>query len=65
MPETNGQPAPDPLLDEIRAVKQSVSARFGHDVRKLCDHLRAQQKRSGRRVIRQRRAQATADNARR
>ena len=51
MSTTVPQSAPDPLLDEIRAVKQSVSAQFGHDVGKLCQHLRREQERSTRRMV--------------
>jgi hypothetical protein len=45
---------PDPLLDEIRAVKESVSAEFGHDVVKLCQQLRRDQASAGKRVVRRR-----------
>lgn len=41
----------DPLLDEVRAVKQAVSARAGHDVAKLCRELRLEQAQSSRRVV--------------
>ncbi len=46
--------AADPLLDEIRAIKQSISARFDHDVAKLCEHLRREQEASCRRMVRRR-----------
>lgn len=42
----------DPLLDEIRVVKQAVSARAGHDVARLCRELQLDQRQSMRRVIR-------------
>ena len=29
---------PDPLIDEIRAVRRSISAEFGHDPRRLVAH---------------------------
>ena len=41
----------DPLIDEIRAVKQAVSARAGHDVARLCRELRMEQAQSARRVV--------------
>jgi hypothetical protein len=41
----------DPLIDEIRAIKESVSARAGHDVRRLAAELRREQQASGRRVV--------------
>jgi hypothetical protein len=49
------QPHPrgnDPLLDEIRAVKESVSVRVEHDVARLCQELRRDQEASGRRIVR-------------
>ena len=30
----------DPNVDEIRAIRAELSARFGNDVGKLCAHLR-------------------------
>jgi len=45
---------PDPLLDEIRAIKQAISAEFDHDVRKLGEHLKREQEASGRKIIRKR-----------
>jgi hypothetical protein len=32
---------PDILIDEIRAARRRISARFGHDTRLLLDHYRA------------------------
>ncbi|MBN1443544.1 MAG: hypothetical protein JXA90_12610 [Planctomycetes bacterium] len=46
----------DPLLDEIRRVKESVSLQFDHDVVKLCRELRREQEASGKRLIRRRKA---------
>jgi len=34
---------PDPLVDEIRAIKQRISAAAGHDVRTLCTQLEKEQ----------------------
>lgn len=54
-----GPPAPtgDALIDEIRAVKYELSARFDHDVEKLGAHLKTIQEDIARsepqRVIRQ------------
>jgi len=50
----------DPFLDEIRAMKESVSAQFQHDVVKLCRALREEQEASGRRLIRRKRARTTS-----
>ena len=56
---TPGPPAPtgDPLIDEVRAIKYELSARFDHDVEKLGAHLKAVQeeitRREPQRVVRQ------------
>ena len=35
----------DPAIDEIRAVRHQISARFGHDLRKLIeDHIELQKR---------------------
>ncbi len=31
---------PDPLIDEVRAIRRAISEEFGHDVGRLCKHLR-------------------------
>jgi len=31
-------PTPDPVIDEIREVRARISARFGHDPRRLVAH---------------------------
>ena len=54
-----GPPAPtgDPLIDEVRAIKYELSARFDHDIERLGAHLKAVQediaRREPQRVIRQ------------
>lgn len=46
-----GPPAPtgDPFIDEVRAIKYELSARFDHDVEKLGAHLKAIQENIARR----------------
>lgn len=44
----------DPLIDEIRAVRHRISARFGHDTKKLCDHYRELEKKHPGRMLRDR-----------
>lgn len=44
----------DPLIEDIRRVKQAVSARAGHDVARLCRELREDQDRCGAKIIRRR-----------
>jgi hypothetical protein len=29
----------DPLIDEVRAIRQAISEQYGNDVDQLCDHL--------------------------
>ena len=29
----------DPLIDEVRAIRRSITEQFGNDVDRLCDHL--------------------------
>ncbi len=35
----SGTPRPDPLIDEIRAIRKELSDQFGNDVRRLGEHL--------------------------
>ena len=42
---------PDPPIDEIRAVRHQISARFGHDPRKLVEHYIQLQRRHADRLI--------------
>lgn len=32
-------PPPDPLIDEVRAIRQAICGQFGNDADWLCDHL--------------------------
>ena len=34
----------DPLIAEARSARMELSAKFDHDLRKLCDFLRAEEK---------------------
>ena len=31
---------PDPLIDDVRAVRRAISDQFDNDVDRLCEHLR-------------------------
>lgn len=44
------QPAPDPLVDEIRAIRRELSQQFGNDVFRLGRHLQEQEKSAGREI---------------
>ena len=43
----------DPIVDEVRAVREAVACEYGYDVKKLVATLREQQEKSGRKVARQ------------
>lgn len=45
------QPA-DPLIDEVRGMRQAISDEHGNDVGRLWDHLREVQRRYASRVVR-------------
>jgi hypothetical protein len=45
-------PAADPVIDEIREVRHSISARFGHDPSRLVAYYMELQKRYQDRLIR-------------
>lgn len=47
-PETTST---DPLIDEVRAIRQRISEQFGNDVGKLCEHLRELEQQHPERVI--------------
>jgi DNA-binding ferritin-like protein (Dps family) len=46
------KPGSDPLLEEIRAIKESISASVGHDVAELCRQLQQDQEKSGHPIVR-------------
>ena len=39
-PQASNSGQADPLIDEVRAIRRSISDRFGNDVDRLCEHLR-------------------------
>lgn len=41
----------DPLVDEIRAHRESHAAKFNYDLAAICRDLRQQQASSGRRIV--------------
>ncbi|MCX7012311.1 MAG: hypothetical protein NTW86_07070 [Candidatus Sumerlaeota bacterium] len=41
----------DEIIQEIWKAKDSISAKHGHDVKRLVEHLRAKEKASGARVV--------------
>jgi hypothetical protein len=41
----------DPIVEEIRQLRLQYAARFGHDLKAICQDLRERQKKSGRKVV--------------
>ena len=41
----------DPIVDEIRRARDAHAARFGYDLKAICDDLRKRQKECGHRVV--------------
>ena len=41
----------DPIVDEVRRVREEHAARFGHDLERIFRDLKDQEARSGRRVV--------------
>lgn len=50
--KTAHQPRPDPLIDEVRAVRKEVSDAQGNDIDRLIDHLQEVQRQFSGRVVR-------------
>ena len=44
-------PMPDPNVDEIRAIRAKLSARFDNDIDKLCEYLRRKEAEYGDRIV--------------
>jgi hypothetical protein len=41
----------DPVVDEVRAVREAYAARFGYDLHAICLDLREQARKSGRKLV--------------
>jgi len=41
----------DPIVEEIRRIKEEHAARYDYDIRAMCKDLREEQKRSGAKVV--------------
>jgi len=52
---------PDPIIEEIHAIREAFSIVSGHDIRKIAEAARARQAKSGRTPVRRppRKAKAT------
>lgn len=50
----------DPLVDEVRRIRAEVSAEYGHDLEKLCEHLREVEASYGAKVVHKRGKRSSA-----
>ena len=41
----------DPIVEEIREIRQEYAAQFNHDIDAICEDLRRKQQQSGRKVV--------------
>ena len=41
----------DPMIDEVRAIRRSISEQFGNDVDRLCDHLQKLERQHPERLV--------------
>jgi hypothetical protein len=41
----------DPIVEEVRRLRQQYAAQFNHDLKAICRDLRERQKRSGRKIV--------------
>jgi hypothetical protein len=42
----------DPILEEIYATREKLAKRFNYDIRAIAEHLRQEQEKSGRKIVR-------------
>ena len=50
---------PDPLIDEVRGLRQSLADEHGNDMGRLCDHLADIQRQYATRVVNRRQARTS------
>lgn len=53
----------DPIVDEVRRVRQEYAAQFDYDIRRIAEDLRRQEEESGRQYLRQRTESLSPSNA--
>jgi len=41
----------DPIVEEVRRIRQEHSARYGHDIHRICEALRKRERESGRLLV--------------
>ena len=44
----------DPLVEEVRRIRAEISREYGHDLDKLCDHLREVEANFGGKIVHKR-----------
>lgn len=49
----------DPLIDEVRRIRAEVSKEHGHDLDRLCEHLREVESQYGGKVVHKRRKRSS------
>jgi len=42
----------DPIVQEVRAIREAYAEKFGFDLHAICEDLRREQRASGRKVVR-------------
>ncbi len=45
-------PDSDPIVDEVRAIRDAIAKEFDYDIEKLADAIKAHEAQSGRKVVR-------------
>ncbi|MFH0787191.1 MAG: hypothetical protein V2B13_06195 [Pseudomonadota bacterium] len=41
----------DPIVEEVRAIRQKHAARFNYDIKKIAEDLNKKQKQAGRKIV--------------
>jgi hypothetical protein len=59
-PSQQAHPVPDPLIDEVRAIRRALCEQFGNDVDRLCEYLRGLERQHPERLVRPAEAQPGA-----
>ncbi len=42
----------DPIVDDVRAIRDAIAKEFDYDIEKLADAIKARESQSGRKVVR-------------
>lgn len=52
MVRLNEDDMPDPLIDEVRAIRRSIAERFDNDIDRMCEHFAEQERMHPERIYR-------------